>query len=242
MYTIYVFFGAPPQIEKANTNMIQQQLIGGLNEAQKFIGLADDSSTPLPFSLPLPYPSPLPIPISLFPSSFSFSLFSLSHLYVTLLLTTLQQYLQNSSSQCKNWKTNLDPINSTPSPSPPPPSPTPLNWETGTFHLQMKYWRYALERRRWKECRRGAREEQRWAVLFLSPFFLLYFICGRLIDYLGQMDSSQTSKSGTQQFQNKLWACVQDSRNRILLVFYFYYLFCFLKFFLMRKIRNPWHS
>ena len=102
MYTIYVFFGAPPQIEKANTNMIQQQLIGGLNEAQKFIGLADDSSTPLPFSpcslsFPSPYPD-IPLPFILL----FLSPLSLSHLYVTLLLTTLQQYLQNSSSQCKN--------------------------------------------------------------------------------------------------------------------------------------------
>jgi hypothetical protein len=44
MYTIYVFFGAPPPIEKTSTNVIQQQLMGGLNEAQKFIGLADDAS------------------------------------------------------------------------------------------------------------------------------------------------------------------------------------------------------
>eukprot|EP00026_Physarum_polycephalum_P001171 Phypoly_transcript_01172.p1 GENE.Phypoly_transcript_01172~~Phypoly_transcript_01172.p1 ORF type:complete len:1005 (+),score=148.92 Phypoly_transcript_01172:117-3017(+) len=46
MYTTYVFFGAPPPIEKASTNVIQQQLIGGFNEAQKFIGLADDTTIP----------------------------------------------------------------------------------------------------------------------------------------------------------------------------------------------------
>lgn len=41
MYTIYLFFGSPPPLPQTGTNL-QAQLIGGLSEAQKLIGLSDD--------------------------------------------------------------------------------------------------------------------------------------------------------------------------------------------------------